>query len=196
MVDFSDREEIKRWLDGIESGKAAARGRYRTCGSRHVARHAAARQSHDERASQSTYSFVLSSLRATALTWAAGKYPAHGSELRAAAAHAAAVLYETERLETELAVLRAKAALEVADQLRIGELYLEIERLRDRQRAAHAAAFAADAAFIDSGLSGSKLAGLPLWPTGAPDWATEKLANPKGRSPRRQRGLGSLDRLV
>ena len=44
---------------------------------------------------------------------------------------------EVERLEAELEALRAKAplALEVADQLRIGELYAEIERLRRRQRA-------------------------------------------------------------
>ena len=42
---------------------------------------------------------------------------------------------EVERLEAELALLRAKTAMEVADQLRIGELYAEIERLRRRQRA-------------------------------------------------------------
>ena len=42
---------------------------------------------------------------------------------------------EVERLEAELAALRAKASLEVADQVRIGDLYAEIERLRRRQRA-------------------------------------------------------------
>ena len=44
---------------------------------------------------------------------------------------------EVERLEAELEALRAKAPLdlEVADQLRIGELYAEIERLRRRKRA-------------------------------------------------------------
>ena len=42
---------------------------------------------------------------------------------------------EVERLEAELAALHAKAAPEVADQQRIGDLYAEIERLRRRQRA-------------------------------------------------------------
>ena len=35
------------------------------------------------------------------------------------------------------------------------------------------AAFDADATLIDSGASGAELAGSPLWPEGAPDWASE-----------------------
>jgi len=44
-------------------------------------------------------------------------------------------LAELERLEEELAALRAKPAREAADQARIGELDAEIGRLRRRQRA-------------------------------------------------------------
>ncbi len=44
-------------------------------------------------------------------------------------------LAEVERLEQELAALRAKPALDAADDLRIGELAAEIGRLKRRQRA-------------------------------------------------------------
>jgi uncharacterized protein len=42
---------------------------------------------------------------------------------------------EVDRLKAELAALRAKAALEPADELRIRDLYADIERLERRQRA-------------------------------------------------------------
>jgi uncharacterized protein len=42
---------------------------------------------------------------------------------------------EVERLEAELAALRARATPELADQTRIDELYADIERLKRRQRA-------------------------------------------------------------
>ena len=42
---------------------------------------------------------------------------------------------EVDRLEAELAALRVKAAPELADELRIRQLYADIERLKRRQRA-------------------------------------------------------------
>jgi hypothetical protein len=87
MVDFSDRENIKRWLDAIKPAKRR----------REIAVALAARASlrmtpllgraltQAERSQATVLSdFVLSPLRATALSWAAAKYPAHGGELRSA----------------------------------------------------------------------------------------------------------------
>src|SRR5271166_235330 len=88
MVDFSDRKNIKRWLDAIKPAKRrreiavalAARAALRVTPLLGVA------LTQGERSQATVLSdFVLSSLRATALSWAAAKYPAHGSELRAAA---------------------------------------------------------------------------------------------------------------
>jgi hypothetical protein len=89
MVDFSNRGNIKRWLDAIQPGT-----RRREIAVALAAR-AALRETpllglestQGERAVLS--GFVLSSLRATAVSWAAAKYPAHGGELRAAALAAA-----------------------------------------------------------------------------------------------------------
>ncbi len=86
MIDFSDREDVQRWLDTIEPAKRrrevavalAARAALRVTPllGRELTR--------GKRSRATVLSdFVLPSLRATALAWAAAKYPAHGSELRA-----------------------------------------------------------------------------------------------------------------
>ena len=89
-TDFSDREDSRRWLDAIKPAKRR----------REVAVAMAARAAlrvtpllslglgkPGPRATVLS-DWVLPSLRATALQWAAAKYPAHGSELRASAASA------------------------------------------------------------------------------------------------------------
>jgi hypothetical protein len=91
MVDFSDREDIRRWLDAINPAKRrrevavamAARASLRVT--------PRLRLSLEESRSRATVlsDWMLPSLRATALAWAAAKYPARGSELRGYAVAAA-----------------------------------------------------------------------------------------------------------
>ena len=146
MVDFSDREEVKRWLDEIVPAQRR----------REVAVALAARAAlrvlpllgreltHRARQRDEILSAVaLPCLRATALSWAAGKYPTHGPEVSAVA---------------DAAAVAARAAADAARAVRV---------------AAFADATFADAALIYFGHSGAKLAGMPLWPNGAPDWVTK-----------------------
>src|SRR5271166_6267510 len=124
MVNFSDREDSRRWLDAIKSAKRR----------REVAVAMAARAAlrvtpllslglgkPGPRATVLS-DWVLPSLRATALQWAAAKYPAHGSELRAAASAAASaanaddyVLGSTDRYVLGSAANTASASAALAD---------------------------------------------------------------------------------
>jgi hypothetical protein len=191
MVDFLDRDEVKLWLDAIEpaqrrrevavalAARAALRvtpllGRELTVGGPSRGNLLSA--------------LVLPSLRAAALRWVAAKYPTHGNELRAAgraavadiapdtapsaaanasfaasfAADAAAAAHAAASETDGDAALAADFAVAAADAVDA-----------DAAAAAAAAAFASDAALVDSGRSGAELAGLPLWPNGAPEWASE-----------------------
>ena len=88
MVNFSDHMAIKHWIDRIELAE----------GRREVAVALAARAAlrvapllsgelmHDKRNRGEILStLILPTLRAAALSWVAGKYPAHGNELHGAA---------------------------------------------------------------------------------------------------------------
>ncbi len=153
---------------------------------------------------------MLSSLRATALSWAAAKYPAHGSELRPAALAAAIAATKARQIIPVAAkdvTYADTAAASVASAARAGSAAASAARAAstaaslapssatdaDGRAAVYAAArsfgtadaLAADADLIDAGRSGSELMGLPVWPNGAPDWATEAWGDLKSRSARR-----------
>jgi hypothetical protein len=88
MVDFSDRKDIERWFQAIKSSKrrcevavaVAARAALR-------ATPLLGREAPRGGRSQATVlsEFVLPSLRAAASAWAVAQYPAHSSQLSAAA---------------------------------------------------------------------------------------------------------------
>jgi hypothetical protein len=190
MVDFSNREDIKRWLDGIEPAKrrrevavaVAARAALRVVPL--VDRVASAR----ERQFATILSdFVLPSLRAIAVAWAAGQFASRGEELGLAAGKAVTALANA-TVESPVVSAACSAALAVVDQVSASAPAVatafaasiasanataySLNVIADNANAADAA-LAADAAFVDSGGSGAELVASPLWPDGAPDWATE-----------------------
>ncbi len=187
MVDFSDRKAIEGWLGGIKPAK----------GRRQVAVALAARAAlrvtplfakalalGKKAPAIFESGMMLPSLRASALSWAAARYPAHGNVIRVDAPHAADDAYiaaqtATRTTDTTLADV-ARVARAAADAA-----YVAIGDAEAASRAAYAArasrvayadaaaAGAADAAIIESGRSGAELAGLPLWPNGVPDVVAE-----------------------
>jgi hypothetical protein len=185
MVDFSDREEIQRWLERIEPAERR----------REVAVALAARAAlrvlplldrvfqRSSRRQATIYSdLVLPCFRAAALPWAASKYLVHGKELSAyasAASDASTAAYSTYPSQAASsaasAVLAASAASPAASVAYAA--YAASSNVApgftDFGTAA-AAGIAADAARVDLGRSGAEIAGLPLWRDSAPDWATEE----------------------
>ena len=169
MVEFKDREDIKRWLDQIEPAQRrrevavalAARAALRVLPllSRELTQ---GRRTHTEVLSD----LILPCLRATALPWVAGKYPTHGNVLRTAAdAAATAATAATAAYVARAAATAATAA--TADDAADAAAYAATAATA----ATADAATADDATLIDSGRSGAELAGAPLWPSGAtPDW--------------------------
>jgi hypothetical protein len=137
--------------------------------------------------------WVLPSLRATALAWAAAKYPARGSELRGYAAAATYAARVAARVADEAYpyAIDAYAAIDASDAAAIAAATAAhpaaAARADDAAAASDAAnavayatdAYDADAAFvaacasdvdlIDAGGSGSELMESPLWPNHAPD---------------------------
>ena len=132
MVDFSDRNGIRRWLDGIEPAERRREAAI-ALAARAVLRVApllvTQLKAGINRPAVVLAEIVLPSLRATALPWVAAKYPAHGNELRAAARAAAfAAAYPAAAFAAYPATAAARAAYAAAAE------------------AADTAAFAADAA--------------------------------------------------
>ena len=197
MADFSKREDVEHWLGGIRPAQRrrdvaiafAARAALRVLPLL-VSELRATRRVRDNTLS----AFVLPCLRATALPWAAAKYPAHGNELRAAASAAASAADAASaastppppppspppspsppppRLPAAFAFAAASAASAAASAAAFAFAAAAASADASATAAAFAAASAADAAMIDSGRSGAQLAGLPLWPGGAPDRASE-----------------------
>jgi len=186
MVDFSDRDDIKRWLDAIEPAKRR----------REVAVAMAARAALrvtpllglELTRSQATVpsGYVLASLRATALPWAAAKYPAYDSELHAAASAAVVYVFAVGGAYAASARAAVRAAIGAVTAT-YGDAHVYPDAATDACTAARAAADAvgtaaagtadaaatADADLIDAGRSGSELMRFPLWSTPVPDWATE-----------------------
>jgi hypothetical protein len=81
MVDFSDRDSVKHWLDAIKPAKR--RRELAVALAARVALHAIpllGRELANGKRSRPTVlsDFALPSLRAAALPWVVGKYPAHG----------------------------------------------------------------------------------------------------------------------
>jgi hypothetical protein len=195
MVDFAKADDVKRWLDAIEpaerrrevaialAARAALRvtpllGRELRLGKR----------THDE----ILLTFILPPLRATALSWVAAKYPARGHSLGTAAfavafdafAHTEAddpAAHDAARATTAAFVTleAADAAIAAADAAFAAVDAASFAATPNVDAAIFAAAFADasdasnDAALIDSGRSAAELAGTPLWPNGAPDWASD-----------------------
>jgi hypothetical protein len=185
MVDFSNRDEVQSWLGAIKPEQRqrevavalAARAALRVLPllARELAR---GRRKRGEILS----ALVLPCLRATALPWAAGKYPAHGNDLRAAnaaanaaaaAANAAANANDAANAAAAAANAAANAAYAAAYAATAADAADDAAYEATYEANDDAAAAAADdAAVIDSGGSGALLAGTALWPTGAPSWAT------------------------
>jgi hypothetical protein len=195
VVDFSRPDEVKRWLDAIEPPERrrevaitlAARAALRVTPllGRELRR---GRRPHDEILS----TFILQPLRATALSWVAAKYPARGHALGAAAfavafdafAHTEAddpAAHDAARATTAAFVTleAADAAFAAADAAFAAVDAASFAATPNVDAAIFAAAFADasdasnEAALIDSGRSAAELAGTPLWPNGAPDWASD-----------------------
>jgi len=204
MVDFSDRDSIKRWLDAIKPAKRR----------REVAIALAARAAlravpllgreltHGKRSRPTVLSdFVLPSLRATALPWVVGKYPARSTELHvfaesaASAALSAAAAAASAVPASDPAVFAASAAVSAsnataaaasacANYAAAAYAFANYASPDPGHPATRAAAAYADAAtdtnFIDAGHAGPELMGLALWQdTGAADWATKAWKNLK-----------------
>ncbi len=181
MVDFSKRDEVKRWLDKIKPARRrrevavalAARAALRVLPlvGRELAR--------DKRNRDGILStLVLPCLRAVASSWVEAKYPTHRAEPSAsgfatdddgftsiaggyAAANAGrAAAFAALANAPDAADAAAYAAADAAhDAFLTDDTY---------------AADAADAAeLINSNRSVAELAGMPLWRIGAPSWAIE-----------------------
>ena len=149
-TDFSDREDSRRWLDAIKPAKRR----------REVAVAMAARAAlrvtpllslglgkPGPRATVLS-DWVLPSLRATALQWAAAKYPAHGSELRASATAAASAAHAPSASAASAANTAASAddyALGSTDAYVLGSA---ANTASASAALADAAALAADAAHV------------------------------------------------
>ena len=194
MVDFSDREEIRRWLNRIRP--AARRREVATA----LAARAALRvmpllggelrQGKSPRVTNLS-DFVLPSLRAAALPWAAARYPAHGSELRAAARAAAdveslfaaafdAALASDSVFAASTAAYAAAAAATYAARAATAagasdSVFAASTAVAPALAAGFAADFAAaraaDVEAIEAGRSGAAVTAMPLWPNGVPYWA-------------------------
>ena len=191
-VDFSNRGQVKRWLDKIKPARRR----------REVATALAARAalrvlplpgrelSHRTRERDAILSAVtLPCFRATALTWAAGEYPTHGAEVSAfadtavAADRAAEDTARNGRVAAYASAYAARTAAyaaatafagRTADAARAGTYAVEDGNYGDfvPDFAIYDAA-AADAALVNSGCTSVELAGSPLWPRRAPAWASE-----------------------
>lgn len=182
-ADFSDRMDVKRWLDRIKPARRrrevavamAARAALR------VAPLLVKELPRGRRRGEILSTIVLPSLRANALSWAAGKYPTRDDEIRTAAGtFSANVVFAAAAAEftADAANSAAKAAGAVAFAADAGAnaaafAVFAADEVPAAGANAAATAYAADAALIDSGRSGVELAGMPLWPNGAPDWASE-----------------------
>ena len=206
MVDFSKPDKIERWFEAIEPGRRREVAVALTA--RAALRETPLLESELHRRGQPVLSdYVLPCLRATAVAWAASRYPAYLDDLRAPAtdayAAASAAFNATPDGKTEALNAAMAAALiggRISPHADPGILSDAIIGLD-----AHVAAAAADATWIDAGLSIAELAGRPLWPNEVPrrdnevprrDWASELWRSLKSALLRRRRGLGSLDRLV
>ena len=190
MVDFSEYEEVKAWLESIEPAERrreaavalAARAALRVApllrGELNQGK-----SGHTQAAPLSD--IVLPCLRATALAWAAARYPAQGKELRAAAVAADAVSATINGPLLGHAVTFALAAAAGAGAAATDAAATDVAAAASTiSSASDAAATAAansvftanaatDVAFIDSGQPAADLAGLPLWQSAPPAWASD-----------------------
>jgi hypothetical protein len=187
MVDFSDRKAIEHWFAEImprERRREVAVALAARAALRAVPLLSAELRRRRPRAA--ILSDLLPSFRAAAVAWAVARYPPPTNTLRvrATAASRAAVTATprdaVSRAATTAAAAASRAAASRATTAAIAACCAAAEAtLKAVAIAATAAnavadaAFAFDAASADSGYSGAELIGMPLWPSGAPDWANE-----------------------
>jgi hypothetical protein len=123
---------------------------------------------------------VLPVFRAAAVAWAAGKYPAHETELAAAAAYAAAVAaHAADAAYAAAAALAVRGdAAHIVDATAFGFGHL-VSAARAAAAVSAAAAgraagsffwsaLSADATRLEDGATAAVIAGSPLWPQGQP----------------------------
>jgi hypothetical protein len=187
MVDFSERDEVKRWLDAIKPAERrrevavviAARAALRVA----PLTYKPVRQS-KKRRDAAFSAIVLPVFRATALPWVAAVNAPHGNELRLAANAANAAANAADAYAAASAAADADAAdAAYAAANAAAAAAAAAANAADADAAAYAAAFAAaanaaaaaanaaDAAWIDAGRPAAQLARAPLWLEGAPGWA-------------------------
>jgi hypothetical protein len=191
MVDFSKRDEVKRWLDAIEpaerrrevavamAARAALRG---------VPLLAGALNSGGEKHDEILSTCVAPILRAAAAPWVATEYPNQAIRLRSFAADAGSfdslvsliVLAPFDPTSVAAKASVAQDAGKVAEAAKAAAFSAAFEANDAIGNAAFAVATsegraeaAVDAALIESGRSAAELAGAPLWPKGPPRWAED-----------------------
>ena len=198
-VDFSERMDIKRWLDRIMPAERqrevavalAARTALRVLPlAGNKLRYSASARNTATRVLVSP-AVVLPTFGAAALAWTAGRYPSGVSALRSnyapvAARRAEDAIGASGPTSSSHAVTAAAFAADTVHVLDVlGNTQQALDSAFDAAATcatiAHTvvtatdmnAATEADAALIDSGRSAAELAGTPLWPKGAPGWAAE-----------------------
>ncbi len=190
MVEFSNREQIERWLEQVQPAR-----RQREVGAALAVRAAlrvvpllkAEFELHTDVRDVVLSEIVLRVFRATLISWFSVKYPREKNKFRAAAAANIGPSDPETALTpgSDFVLESVFAAFRVAE-VPISDCITTVGYAVDQ--AIHAAAEAAaregegppgagsvssdeDAEAIDSGLRAVEVAGNPLWPTGTPSWA-------------------------
>ena len=178
MVDFSDRVEIKRWLDGIDPPERrhelaiamAARAALRAAPLLNV------ELRKPSRSGATLPDFLMPYLRAVALAWAAARYPVHRNELRAFATSAARAASSSQAAEAAASAARAASEASASASAFAASAVASVVLAGSREFGDYGTSVAA---LTNSGRSGGDLASLPLWLDGVPyqavgDWLTLK----------------------
>ena len=190
MVEFSNREQIERWLEQVQPAR-----RQREVGAALAVRAAlrvvpllkAEFELHTDVRDVVLSEIVLRVFRATLISWFSVKYPREKNKFRAAAAANIGPSDPETALTpgSDFVLESVFAAFRVAE-VPISDCITTVGYAVDQ--AIHAAAEAAaregegppgagsvssdeDAEAINSGLRAVEVAGNPLWPTGTPSWA-------------------------
>jgi hypothetical protein len=172
LVHFKNRKELETWLQKQPRAVSVALAARAALRALPVMQKALLRGDYRS-------GLVLPVFRATAVSWAAAKYPAHEKEL-ASAAHAAAgdATYADVRAAATAADAAAYAAHSVNDpananasRAATAAANAYVYYANDAEEAFDAlwSTISTDATFRERGRTASKIAGLPLWPNNQPD---------------------------
>jgi hypothetical protein len=177
LVHFKNRKELETWLQKQPRAVSVALAARAALRALPVMQKALLRGDYRS-------GLVLPVFRATAVSWAAAKYPAHEKELASAAhpAHAAAgdATYADVRAAATAADAAAYAAHSVNDpanananasRAATAAANAYVYYANDAEEAFDAlwSTISTDATFRERGRTASKIAGLPLWPNNQPD---------------------------